>query len=222
MLSPKKAFTLAEVLITLGIIGIVAAMTIPTLMTKYQERTNVINWRKNYATLANAVRAMQEAEDPMQSYPTQDEYEYALAQKLSQYIKTGSICKSREFVSGGCSPNNYPVYALDGRKMYNDLSQWGGGASCMSILSGGLMCFDVYIVLIDVNGYSRPNTWGKDIFFALIDFDKFEVRPAKGYKTGWGPADDVKVKMDRGNGKCDKTVNDNGAGCSYYYMHNMP
>lgn len=34
----KKAFTLAEVLITLGIIGVVAAMTIPTLMTNIHHR----------------------------------------------------------------------------------------------------------------------------------------------------------------------------------------
>lgn len=102
------------------------------------------------------------------------------------------------------------------------IRRWGGGASCMSILSGGLMCFDLYIVLMDVNGYSRPNTWGKDIFFALIDFDKFEVRPAKGVKTGWGPADDVKIKMDKGNGTCDKSIGDSGAGCSYFYLHNMP
>ena len=34
----KKGFTLAEVLITLGIIGIVAAMTIPMLISKYQKR----------------------------------------------------------------------------------------------------------------------------------------------------------------------------------------
>lgn len=33
----KKAFTLAEVLITLGIIGVVAAITIPMLMTKYHK-----------------------------------------------------------------------------------------------------------------------------------------------------------------------------------------
>ena len=32
----NSAFTLAEVLITLGIIGVVAAMTIPTLISKYQ------------------------------------------------------------------------------------------------------------------------------------------------------------------------------------------
>nr|MBP7211932.1 type II secretion system protein [bacterium] len=36
-MNKKSAFTLAEVLITLGIIGVVAAMTIPTLMNKTSE-----------------------------------------------------------------------------------------------------------------------------------------------------------------------------------------
>ena len=41
----NKAFTLAEVLITLGIIGAVAAFTLPTLISKYQElkKENVFN-----------------------------------------------------------------------------------------------------------------------------------------------------------------------------------
>lgn len=34
----KYGFTLAEVLITLGIIGVVAALTIPTLMQNYKDR----------------------------------------------------------------------------------------------------------------------------------------------------------------------------------------
>ena len=37
--SPRAGFTLAEVLITLGIVGVVAAMTIPTLVANYQERS---------------------------------------------------------------------------------------------------------------------------------------------------------------------------------------
>ena len=37
----RAAFTLAEVLITLGIIGVVAAMTIPTLITSYKEKQTV-------------------------------------------------------------------------------------------------------------------------------------------------------------------------------------
>ena len=35
----KRAFTLAEVLITLGIIGVVAALTIPTLINNYQTKS---------------------------------------------------------------------------------------------------------------------------------------------------------------------------------------
>ena len=53
------AFTLAEVLITLGIIGIVAAMTIPTLIAKYQERQTITRLTKVYSTMAQAWQMMQ-------------------------------------------------------------------------------------------------------------------------------------------------------------------
>ena len=48
LLPGKKilAFTLAEVLITLGIIGIVAAMTIPTLMSKYRKEDTLPNIKR--------------------------------------------------------------------------------------------------------------------------------------------------------------------------------
>ncbi len=39
----KKAFTLAEVLITLGIIGVVAALTLPSLITNYKVKVLKIN-----------------------------------------------------------------------------------------------------------------------------------------------------------------------------------
>ena len=42
----KKAFTLAEVLITLGIIGVVAAMTMPSLIQNYKERETVSKVKK--------------------------------------------------------------------------------------------------------------------------------------------------------------------------------
>ena len=42
----KKAFTLSEVLITLGVIGIVAAITIPNLMGKYQKQVTVNKLKK--------------------------------------------------------------------------------------------------------------------------------------------------------------------------------
>ncbi len=53
--SPRKiAFTLAEVLITLGIIGVVAAMTLPTLIAKYQEKVTVTKVKKAYSVILNA------------------------------------------------------------------------------------------------------------------------------------------------------------------------
>lgn len=48
------AFTLAEVLITLGIIGVVAALTIPTLMQKADEQATVSALKKTYSTLTQA------------------------------------------------------------------------------------------------------------------------------------------------------------------------
>ena len=49
--SRKAAFTLAEVLITLGIIGIVAAMTLPSLIGKWQEKVLEARFRKVYNIL---------------------------------------------------------------------------------------------------------------------------------------------------------------------------
>ncbi len=48
------AFTLAEVLITLGIIGVVAAMTIPTLMNNTGNQALVTGFKQNYAILQQA------------------------------------------------------------------------------------------------------------------------------------------------------------------------
>ena len=53
---PRAAFTLAEVLITLGIIGIVAAMTIPTLVQNYQKKLFETKVQYTYSLLSNVVQ----------------------------------------------------------------------------------------------------------------------------------------------------------------------
>lgn len=50
----KYAFTLAEVLITLGIIGIVAAMTLPALIQKNNSIALETAFKKSYSNLYNA------------------------------------------------------------------------------------------------------------------------------------------------------------------------
>lgn len=57
----KFAFTLAEVLITLGIIGVVAALTIPVLMTKYEKMVTVNQLKHSYSVLGQGLK-MAEAE----------------------------------------------------------------------------------------------------------------------------------------------------------------
>ena len=49
-------FTLAEVLVTLGIIGVVSAMTIPSLVKNYQRQVYVTQLRKVYNEVGQAVQ----------------------------------------------------------------------------------------------------------------------------------------------------------------------
>ena len=52
----KKGFTLSEVLITLGIVGVVASMTIPAVIRKYRENTTVAQLQKFYTTMNQALK----------------------------------------------------------------------------------------------------------------------------------------------------------------------
>lgn len=52
----KYAFTLAEVLITLGIIGVVAAMTIPMLISKIQKAQIETQIRENYSSIYQTMK----------------------------------------------------------------------------------------------------------------------------------------------------------------------
>lgn len=51
----KRAFTLAEVLITLGIIGVVAALTLPALIENYQKKVAAVRLEKFYTIMSQAV-----------------------------------------------------------------------------------------------------------------------------------------------------------------------
>ena len=60
----KKGFTMAEVLITLGIIAIVAAMTLPSLVQNYQEKVTVNRLKKVYSTLSQLYLLVSEIDGP--------------------------------------------------------------------------------------------------------------------------------------------------------------
>ncbi len=86
----------------------------------------------------------------------------------------------------------------NGTVLAADLSQMGGGASCLTLPNGTYVCFDLGAagqyanIYIDVNGPRYPNTTEKRYFcINFCDATNFNIRPAVGYKSSWGPADGV-------------------------------
>lgn len=178
-------FTLAEVLITLGIIGIVAAMTLPTLVNNHRKKVLHTQFLKTYSDLNNAAKLFQ-------VYEGQTVFEYsskgvsstdALKKFMSYFkgskngnIQTGSYTEEDEAnASGnvnyksaiGFSPKN-----LNGKDLYTH--------SCdQSIVSeeveGRLYAMDDPVTLyanpsngpkicVDINGRKTPNRYGYDWF----------------------------------------------------------
>ncbi len=166
--SKKAAFTLAEVLITLGIIGVVAAMTIPTLIANYQEKQTISRLQKAYATLKNAFEmAKVEHGDyntwswtqPPSTYNSRSHYfweNYILPYlKFSEKHIPDSSHRCVETVKGlnGITISNIDsacVILNDGTSIYS----WAGGDSY----------YPHVWIYVDVNGKSEPNVVGKDIF----------------------------------------------------------
>ena len=110
--SKKAAFTLAEVLITLGIIGIVAAMTIPTLISKYQEKTYITKLKRAYSMLAQAYKFVElEYGSPktwnLQKWESEEDAEGntqitssgstdMVISRFAKYMKTSKICEAAD------------------------------------------------------------------------------------------------------------------------------
>ena len=67
----KAAFTLAEVLITLGIIGVVAAMTLPTLIAKYQKQVVTTHLKKYYSVMSQAIKLAEAENGDIKYWPPQ-------------------------------------------------------------------------------------------------------------------------------------------------------
>ena len=93
----RKAFTMAEVLITLAIIGIVAALTVPIVMTKFRQHEYRTAGKKAFSELSAAIQTLNlqyglTIEDYVNSNDTQKEKFYNTLEKTLNIVKkdTGS------------------------------------------------------------------------------------------------------------------------------------
>ena len=180
----KKAFTLAEVLITLGIIGVVAALTMPSLIAKYKEKETVSKLKKVYSTFANAyLMAREEQGTPDNWYSSGENYNTAAASNkmvniFLPYFKVAKVCKQ----SSGCFPNviykkpnntndsNFDTYPTISRFILADGTSvyfFSYGSTPRS-LGSGYLSESYGAMTVDINGKAGPNKWGVDLFsFAL-------------------------------------------------------
>lgn len=175
----KYGFTLAEVLITLGIIGIVAAMTLPTLINKTQNQELITSFKKVYSELSQVY--MKIKADNGGTFDgickSADDY-YTL---FAKYMKKVQICE-KGTVYGKCWAKNW--YASNGIKISSSESE----SSSLILPSGTSMLFYFMSescdsanelkepigcgrIRVDLNGIKRPNIVGKDIFDFYITKD---------------------------------------------------
>ena len=209
----KFAFTLAEVLITLGIIGIVAAITIPTLSQKLYEKRTVTQLRAVQSILAQAIKAAEAEDGEVEGWglkqDSSKEDAELIAEKLLKHMKVAHDCGTEPDTNGFCFPNITYTY-LNGNKTPNYASQdnyykiiLNNGASIfMQSYADNTDNDEGYINFnVDINGPKPPNTVGKDLFD--FNYSKGSVRP----NGATGSA---------GDGNCDKGKS--GWGCAYYVL----
>ena len=183
--SAKKAFTLAEVLITLAIIGVVAAVTLPTVVANYQKKQTVTKLKKMY-TLLNQVIQRAEAEygeTEGWDYKTmgstdEEKYNYFIDNYLIKYLNVAKKCDF-EHISE-CM--NYPNGWMNG--WGSSLTVTNGEIGGRSVLTsdgvgirfwpGGLVTGSTYPqhmhFAVDLNGPKGKGIYGKDVFKMTINF----------------------------------------------------
>ena len=109
----RFAFTLSEVLITLGIIGIVAALTMPSLINNANDRKYRGARQKALATIGGAVRNITVTEGISNAVDAEDFVENHLRKQI-QIIKT---CKNNDLRSCGIETNSNAITRLSEPKM---------------------------------------------------------------------------------------------------------
>jgi len=171
------AFTLAEVLIVLVIIGVVAALTIPTVISNAQDAQFKSEWKKAYATFAAATQRMLSENDNIATIIDNDEDSMRLLYK--PYLSLATDCPYGA-VYGKCwheeggwqlADKSFPSYMQSGEEAV--ASYEGAGAV---LADGTLVRYVTYggctghgvdkcgYIMVDVNGFKKPNILGKDIY----------------------------------------------------------
>lgn len=184
----KNGFTLAEVLITLGIIGIVAALTMPTIITKTRNKELQAQFLKTYSEL-NQIAQMFVAQNNISiAQYSVGRTPYSLTSDIFKYYKNAK--------STGSSMGTYdkddnftPYYAMhnlngasfSGGKNTSgqDSSFFCDGSAFINNMNGAIFILNDSaaenqngpVVCVDINGKKGPNRYGIDYFMFIFTVD---------------------------------------------------
>ena len=224
-LKRKAAFTLAEVLITLGIIGVVAAMTMPTLINKTQNKQLQTAFKVAYSTFSQAVMNMREERGPgikdyyavqeldengnFVSYPHRNEF-YEDFYKYSKLKVIGECNYTGKIMNYNRTAEAYTAYIGAGTEKLKDALSNG---MCSNVLVNG----GALQIAFDVNGTKGPNQLGHDIFYFNLD-ENDKLKPKKMTKLySEEELEDMEYKFNRGVPcSMQSKQQGNGVGCAYY------
>jgi type II secretory pathway pseudopilin PulG len=172
----KFAFTMAEILITIGVIGVVASMTIPSVIKNYERERNLSKLKKAYAQLSQAIYSASESND---IYSLGDNWNDAteVINVLKNYLKVSKIYSSKSTTTAMCynkgniTPyNHYWQYNWEKNNGGQITSPFDSNVKSMELVDGTCIGFayggnDRYI-FVDTNGSNNlPNIAGRDLFF---------------------------------------------------------
>ena len=209
-----KSFTLAEVLITLVIIGVVAALTIPNLMQKYQEQTTVKKVQKFYSNLSNAYILAEKENGPASDWGFLTSTNVQNREKMYNYIfkpyfKIAKDCGTS--TAGNCLANTYTTL-----NKYSTIASYENTYK-LALDDGSTVLFYTVdngasvLFLYDFNGVKGPNQWGIDAFYFVLISNR--IVPA-GIQSG-------NYAFSRFNSSCKKndTSSKQGLGCTAWVIY---
>lgn len=211
---------MAEVLITLGIIGVVAAMTMPVLYANYQKEVVVTQLKKAYSTLQQAIVFSSQENGSVDTWNLNNINGTRLwedyFEKYIQYSKVGSmptiIAKGNYTRLNGSGANGDSMFSNYANRyvIIND-------GMILMFSSGHVNSNNAYMG-VDVNGLKRPNRLGKDVFYFVLS-NKYGLQPYGGpgapeWSAGRFNRDFIK---DNSYGACNK--NSSGNYCTALIMY---
>ncbi|MBO6087205.1 type II secretion system protein, partial [bacterium] len=146
----KVAFTLAEVLITLGVIGVVAAITLPSFMENVTERVNS-------ERQANIAQKITQAMEQMRAHGllnTQYDSTDAFVDELQKYLKVAKRCSASNIAD--CWPTD-KVTMSDGEELEVSKAKTGKNLSLSTETNNvGLILADGASIILNYNPATDP------------------------------------------------------------------